>query len=99
MGRREELAAIVGEDAMTLKLIEDAVDLEEEIDRLKKLPMIKVDPNNPERQKMTDAAKLIHHDRQQYTNIMKVLIKASGRDEAEIESPLRAWMRQRMGDE
>ena len=97
MSRREELAAIVGEDATTTRLIDEAVELEEELERLRKLPKIKVDPDNPERQKTTPAAKLYKEMLQQYTNIMKVLMHASGRDEAEEDSPLRDWMRKHTG--
>ncbi|MBR3166887.1 MAG: hypothetical protein IKF16_12040 [Lachnospiraceae bacterium] len=93
--RKQELVAIVGNDPMLRELIEDAVFLEAEIEAMRKLPAIKVDPNNPERQKQTAAAKLRKEDMQQYTNIMKILLHASGADEAEEESPLRMWMRKR----
>lgn len=97
MSRREELVAIVGEDATTTRLIDKAIELEEELDRLHGLPKIKVDPDNPERQKITPAAKLYKDFLQAYTNVMKVLIHASGRDEAEEDSPLRDWMRKHTG--
>jgi len=93
--RTRELEKIVGDDPLLRELINDAVFLEAEIEDLRKLPAIKVDPNNPERQKQTAAAKLRKEDMQQYTNIMKILLHASGADEAEEESPLRMWMRKR----
>ena len=96
--RKQELVAIVGNDPMLRELIEDAVFLEAEIEAMRKLPAIKVDPNNPERQKQTAAAKLRKEDMQQYTNIMKILLHASGADEAEEESPLRKWMRAKAGE-
>ena len=96
--RKQELVAIVGNDPMLRELIEDAVFLEAEIEVLRKLPAIKVDPHNPERQKQTAAAKLRKEDMQQYTNIMKILLHASGADEAEEESPLRKWMRAKAGE-
>ncbi len=95
--RRAELAALVGEDATTTKLIDEAVALEEEMEYLRSLPKIKVDPHNPEHQKTTPAAKLYKELLQQYTNIMKVLIRASGKEDAEEDSPLRIWARGHAG--
>ena len=92
--RRAELAAIVGEDAATTKLIDEAIYLEGELDRLRKLPMLKVDPKCPERQKETPAAKQRRVVLKQYLDVMKVLIRVSGVDEAEEDSPLRKWMRE-----
>lgn len=96
--RKQELVAIVGNDPMLRELINDAVFLEAEIEDLRKLPAIKVDPHNPERQKQTAAAKLRKEDMQQYANIMKILLHASGADETEEESPLRKWMRAKAGE-
>ena len=96
--RTRELEKIVGDDPLLRELITDAVFLEAEIEDLRKLPAIKVDPHNPERQKQTAAAKLRKEDMQQYTNIMKILLHASGEDEAEEESPLRKWMRAKAGE-
>ena len=92
--RRAELAALVGENATTTKLIDEAIYLEGELARLKKLPMLKVDPKCPERQKATPAAKLRRETLQQYTNVMKILIRVAGVDETEEDSPLRKWVRE-----
>lgn len=99
MRRRDELLAVVGEDPLTDKLIDEAVQLEKELDQLRKLPKIKVDRKNPERQKATAAARIWRETVQQYTNIMKILIRVAGVDEAEEDSPLRAWMREHTGGE
>ena len=56
-------------------------------------PMIKVDPNDPTRQKATPAAKLYKEFLQQYTNCVKVVAHAVGDDGTEEESPLRAWIK------
>ena len=57
------------------------------------LPQIKVDPENPERQKATPAAKLYKETLQQYTNVIKVLAHCTGQDADSEESPLRKWAR------
>jgi hypothetical protein len=65
--------------------------LESELIKLRACPMIKVDPNDPTRQKATPAAKLYKEFLQQYTNCVKVVAHAVGDDGMEEESPLRAW--------
>ena len=98
MTRKEELLKAVNNDTNLKPMIEEAVYLEGELDYLRTLPKIKVHPNNPEKQKLTEAARLYREMLQQYTNIMKVLLKVSGADEAEEDSPLRAWINKRMGE-
>lgn len=92
--RRAQLVALVGEDATTSKLIDEAIYLEGELDELRKLPKIKVDTKNKARQKATPAARLYRENLQQYTNIMKVLIRVAGIEDVEEDSPLRAWMKE-----
>lgn len=92
--RRTALVALVGEDATTTKLIDEAIYLEGELDELRKLPKLKVDPKNKTRQKATPAARLYREHLQQYTNVMKILIRVAGIDETEEDSPLRAWMKE-----
>ena len=61
MTRKEELLSVFEEvegKNIILKLIDDMIYLEQQLEQLKKLPMIKVNPNNPELQKTTPAAKL-----------------------------------------
>ena len=72
-------------------MIDDMVYLESELTVLRELPKIRVDENNPERQKATPAAKLYKEYLQQYTNCVKVIEHAIGDDGSEEESPLRAW--------
>lgn len=66
--------------------------LEDQLDELRELPKIKVHPSDPTKQKTTPAAKLYKEYLQQYTNIVRILMKATGIDENEEESPLRRWM-------
>ena len=93
MERREELRKLVPLSiAPTIyPMIDEMVFLESELIKLRGLPMIRVDDDNPERQKATPAAKLYKEFLQQYTNCVKVVAHAVGNDDAEEESPLRAW--------
>lgn len=67
--------------------------IEGQLEKLEKLPMIKVNPNNPEQQKTTPAAKLYKEFLQQYTNIIKVISHATSTDNDEEDSPLRKWVK------
>lgn len=73
-------------------LIDEFVFLEHQLTELKKLPFIKLHPDNPEMQKSTPAAKQYKELLQQYTNIIKVLSKSNDESDSE-ESPLREWVR------
>ena len=78
MNRLEELRAIfetVEEDKQKLarQLIEEADFIEERLQELRKLPFIKVHPDNPELQKRTEASKLYKEHIQSYCNIVKIL--------------------------
>lgn len=85
------------------ELIEPLVDkllfLENQLDGLEKLPMIRVDPNNSQHQKSTPAAKLYKEFLQQYTNVIKVISKTIGNENDVETSPLREWIKQRDGHE
>lgn len=78
--------------------IDNFVYLEEQLDDLRKLPKIKVDPKNPERQKVTPAAKIYKELFQQYINALKVL-QSYDKNLADVEdSPLRAWVKKHMDE-
>lgn len=90
--RKKELMLLVGEDNKTLiKLVDDICFLEEQLEYLRKLPQIKVNPINKEQQKTTPASKQYKECLQQYTNCIKLLIQATGEDNNEDISPLRRW--------
>ena len=61
-------------------------------EELKKLPFIKVHPKDSTKQKATTAQKQYKELLQQYVNIIRVLIRATGTDESDDESPLRKWV-------
>ena len=88
--RRKELVEFVGNEEVFGNLIDEMVFLEANLRKLRELPMIKVDPNNPVRQKATPASKLYKEMLQQYTNIIKTISKGLSKDEVEV-SPLRKY--------
>ena len=92
MSRKEELLKILNNDITYIPLVTEMVYLEEQLDELRYLPKIKVHPDDSSKQKATPAAKLYKEYLQQYTNIVRILMKATGADEAEEESPLRRWV-------
>lgn len=94
MTRKETLLNSIEHDSTLIPMIDDMVYLEEQLDYLRGLPKIKVHPDDPSKQKPTPAAKLYKEYLQQYVNVVKILLKVTGADETEEESPLREWMRQ-----
>lgn len=91
--RKEELLKVIENDTTLTPLIDEVVYLEEQLDYLRTLPKIKVHPKNPEMQKTTPAAKLYKEMLQQYTNIIRILMRATGTDLEDDESPLRKWVK------
>lgn len=78
MTRREQLDDIfknVAEDERRLvdKLLDEVVFLETQMTELKKLPFVKVHPQNPELQKTTSAARLYKESMQSYMNAIRIL--------------------------
>jgi hypothetical protein len=92
MTRFDELMAAVENNTNLIPLIKEMVYLEGYLDELRELPKIKVDPERPDHQKATPAAKQYKEYLQQYINIVKVVLRASGTDQTDEESPLRKWM-------
>ena len=92
MNRKEELLSLLNNDITYAPLINEMVYLEEQLDELRGLPKIKVHPSDPSKQKTTPAAKLYKEYLQQYTIIVRILMRATGADEVEEDSPLRKWM-------
>ena len=90
--RKEELLKLLNNDVTYVPLINEMVYLEEQLDELRELPKIKIHPEDKTKQKTTPAAKLYKEYLQQYTNIVRILMKATGSDETEEDSPLRKWM-------
>lgn len=95
MERREELLKTLNNPTIA-PLVDKLLFLEKQLDKLEKLPMIKIHPENPEIQKATPASKLYKEFLQQYTNVAKVICHATSDDSSEEESLLRKWVRRRL---
>jgi hypothetical protein len=98
--RREELRKLVKKTNADViyPVIDKMLFLEKTLETLEGLPMIKVSPDDPQRQKATPAAKMYKEFLQQYTNCVKVVSHAIGDDGKEEDSPLRAWVKSRNAD-
>lgn len=94
--REKELLALINHDKLLIPMISDMIALEEELTYLRQLPKIKVHPKDPTKQKATPAAKLYKEALQQYTNIVRILMRATGTDMEDEESPLRRWFNEHM---
>ena len=98
MDRKNELLNLIENDQTLIPLVNEMVYLENELDKLRALPKIKVHPTDPSKQKTTPAAKLYKEYLQQYINALKVLQRRTGIDETDEESPLRKWINERLSD-
>lgn len=94
MDRKEELLKVIENDPALVPLIDEVVFLEERLTELKKLPFIKIHPKDPAKQKSTPAQKQYKELLQQYTNVIRLLLRATGTDENDEESPLRKWVKE-----
>lgn len=91
-----EIARAAGEEEKAAELVEDIAFLEQRLQELRRLPFLRIDPNNPERQKPTPAARQYKELLQQYNNSLKLFCKMCGDlKEDEAESPMRAWLNAR----
>lgn len=91
--RKAELLECIDNDIKYVNLVDEMVFLEEQLRSLRKLPMLKVNPKNKMQQRTTPAQKQYKEFLQQYTNVIKTLSKI-GQDDAEEESPLRAYLKE-----
>ena len=96
--RREEILAIVPNESkdLVIEVIDEVIFLENKLSKLKTLPFIEINPQNPMKQRNTPAAKLYKEFLQQYINCIKVIENVVYRDKRlegdDIEeSPLRKW--------
>lgn len=99
MTRKEELLKLFDQiedtKGIILPMIDDVVFLEQQLDQLRKLPFMKVNPQNPAQQKPTPAAKQYKELLQQYNNCIKILTGILRKDAPEEDSPLRAFLNAR----
>lgn len=95
--RVKELRKITNNEPLLFPLIDQVAEIESRLAQVGKLPFYKVNPNNPEQQKMLPAFKIYKELLQQYTNCIKTLAHSAGIDESDEESPLRKWVAARAG--
>ncbi len=99
MSRKTELLKVFEqvEDSkeVIIPLIDDVVFLEEQLQELRKLPFLRVNPKDPSIQKATPAAKQYKELLQQYNNCIKILTGILRKDAPEEDSPLRAFLQAR----
>lgn len=99
MDRKEELLKIFSEiedtKGIIRPMIDDVVFLEDQLQDLRKLPFIRINPDNPAQQKPTAAAKMYKELLQQYNNCVKILTGVLRRDAPEEDSPLREFLNAR----
>lgn len=86
----------VNDDKKTIiiNLIDEVVFLESQLLELKKMPMVKVHPKNPELVKPTPASKLYKEFLQQYANAIKTLSMMLKNTDEKEKSPLRLYLDQ-----
>ena len=78
-------------------LIDEILYLEDQLNYLRDLPKIRVNPADNSQQKTTPAAKLYKEYLQQYLNAIKLLSGVTKTDVDTEESPLRKWVNQKIG--
>lgn len=98
--RKIALLEFIGEDITLKPLVDEMIYLEDELDKLRKLPKLKVHPKDKTKQRPTPAARLYRESLGEYTNIIRLIQRAKGigNDEADT-SPLREWLKRRNGEE
>lgn len=93
--RKKQWLSFVDNDEKYIELIDNILYLEDKLRELKSLPHIRVNPENPEQQKATPAAKMYKEYLQQYINALKMLMIAGTKQSSEEDSPLRQWIKQK----
>ena len=92
MSRKEEILNVINNDPILLPLVDDMVYLEKQMEYFRALPMIRIHPDDKALQKATPSSKLYKECLQQYTNIVRIMLRATGTETDEDESPLRKWL-------
>ena len=92
--RKKELLEYIDNDVVLIPLIDEMVYLEQQLESLRKLPKIKVNPKNKAQQKKTPAANLYKEFLQQYMQIIRTISKKIDEGLDEEESPLRKWLKE-----
>ena len=99
MSRKEEILNVINNDPILLPLVDDMVYLEKQMEYFRALPMIRIHPDDKALQKATPSSKLYKECLQQYTNIVRIMLRATGTETDEDESPLRKWLNEHIDSE
>ncbi len=98
--REKELLNLIGGLSGDMKikagiLVSEIVFIEEQMQTIKELPFIEVNPKKASQQRSTPASKLYKELMQQYNNSLRLLFRLSGDigNDAEEETPLREWLK------
>ncbi len=97
MDKKEELINYIcnGKKELIETLVDEFLFLDDKLQKLKRLPFIKFNPENPYQQKITPAARQYKELLQQYTNVYKILSASVEGDGGRQDSPLRTYYRER----
>lgn len=82
--------------AVLSPLIDEVVFIEQNLEELKKLPFIAVNPKNPQQQKYTVAYKQYKELFQQYTGSVKILLGVVDDKVEGGESPLQSYFKKKL---
>lgn len=82
--------------AVLSPLIDEVVFIEQNLEELKKLPFIAVNPKNPQQQKPTAAYKQYKELYQQYTLSVKILLGVVDDKVEGGESPLQSYFKKKL---
>ena len=94
--RKEELLAIFeaidDKKDIIMPMIDDVVFLEDQLQDLRRLPFIRVNPSDPSQQKATPAAKQYKECSQSYMNAIRILSGILRNAEGDVEDDLLAQL-------
>lgn len=76
-----------------ISLIDDIVFMESQMEALRKLPFMRVHPEDPSRQELTKASRLYKEFTQSYMNAVRILLGLLYKEEVHEDSPLRTYMK------
>ena len=76
-------------------LLDEIVFLEEELKAVKKLPFLRVDKKNPQKQEETAAGKQYKAYLQQYNNCIRVVMTAISRYSIEEDDAFDMWLKEK----
>ena len=95
--RAEEILALFSDESVRTivrPLAEELADVEDRIREVKRLPLIRVHPQDPSIRKTTAAGRLYHTLLAKQTDIVRMLLRQLGKSgDDDEDSPLRAYLR------